>query len=255
MYELSFKKGVKSRIIAKVMDNKKADNILYLNDIVDTNVKKDKKIISISEYKLQVLPNNDVVEKIYVSAPSGAGKSTFTANWIKYGKKYIKPKVEEVYIFSSIDDDPPLDKLNPVRIDLDDGLYENMFEAEEMENSIVIFDDVDTMMDKVMRYHILKFKDFLLEQGRHYNIRMIMTSHLMSNYTETRCTLNEATAVCFFPHASSTYHIKNFLKTHGGFEKQQIEWILSIETRWICLYKTMPQYLIWETGAVLCRDI
>jgi len=33
--------------------------------------------------KLQPVPDREIVEKIYISAPSGAGKSTFTANWIK----------------------------------------------------------------------------------------------------------------------------------------------------------------------------
>jgi len=253
MYELSFKKGKDSRIIAKVIDGKKNDILLYLNTVDKGSEKKN--IISISKHLLQPLPNKDVVEKIYVSAPSGAGKSTFTANWIKYGKKYIKPKLDEIYIFSIIDKDPPLDKLNPIRVDLDEGLYDNMFDPDEIENSIVVFDDIDTMMNKNMRRVVINFKDYLLEQGRHYNIRMIMTSHLMSNYKETRCTLNEATAICFFPHAGSTYHIKNFLKIHGGFQPNQIEWILNIQSRWICLYTVMPQYLIWETGCVLCRDI
>ena len=262
MYRLSFKKQKNSRIIAKtITKDKQKSHILYLNTYDNEKDKKNNSTsdkrneINIKNGVLQPLPNKDIIEKIYVSAPSGAGKSHFVANWVKYGEKYIKPAVEDFYIFSSIKYDKPLDDLDPIRIDLDDDLVDDMLELEDVQDSIVLFDDIDTIVDTKLKKEIQKFRDFLLEQGRHENVRLLMTSHFLSNYKETRTMLNESTAVCFFPNIASAYHIIRFLKMHAGFDKKQIEWILNLNTRWICFYRTVPQYLIWETGAILCKNV
>lgn len=259
MFKLSFTKGDNARIIAKVVNdnknkkNKKETIFLYLNTIKE---KGEKTIINLNENKdtkFECLPNKDIVERIYVSGPSGCGKSYFVGKWCKNAKKMLKPK-PEIYIISSINDDDALDVLDPIRVDLDDDLYENPINEEEIEDSVIIFDDIDTMKDKKMRRMLQTFRDFLLEQGRHFNIRVIMTSHLMFNYKETRISLNEATAIVFYPRAVSHYHLENFLKMQG-FKKTSIDDILLLNTRWIALYTTYPKYLIWETGACLASDI
>ena len=53
-------------------------------------------------------------ERIYISAPSGAGKSYFTAEYIleirkKFGKK------REIFIFSRVDEDKSLDDKLPAK--------------------------------------------------------------------------------------------------------------------------------------------
>lgn len=256
MYQFSFKKKKDSRIIAKIITNdKKKTHLLYLNTGFDVSESNKRNEINIKNGLLQPLPDIKVCEKIYISAPSGAGKSHFVANWIKNGEKYIKPEIEEIYLFSAIEIDKPLDVLNPVRIDLDDFLLDDMLELDDVKNSIVIFDDIDTIINTKIKKGVQKFRDFLLENGRHEKVRLLMTSHFLSNYKETRTMLNEATSVCFFPNITSMYHTRAFLKLHGGFDKKQIEWILNINSRWICFYKTVPQYLIWETGAILCKNV
>lgn len=244
----SLKEG---RKIARIIGGKNDKKYLYLKD-GSKDYKKDKddeKDFHVKDGKLQPLPNKKVVEKIYITAPSGAGKSTFAGNWIKEAKKIYKD--DEVFVFSSIKEDKELDKNNPIRITLDADLVREPIEPEEIENSIVVFDDTDTIHNRFLRASLADFRDFLLEQGRHYNIKMVMTSHQFCNYKATRVILNEATAVCFFPKSGTSYHIKRFLKEYGGVEKKEIKKIMKLDSRWICLYKTYPMYIIYEGGAFL----
>lgn len=199
--------------------------------------------------KLQPLPNKKVVEKIYVSAPSGAGKSYWVGKWLKEFAKMFKD--DEIYLISSVDEDESLDIHEPTRIALDADLIRDPITAQELSNSVVIFDDCDTIMNVFLRKSIAAMRNEMLEIGRHYNVRMLITSHLISNYSDTRRVLNEATAVVFFPKSGSTYQIKQFLKTQAGLEKKATRTILKIPSRWIAIYRTYPMYIIHERGAFL----
>jgi hypothetical protein len=208
--------------------------------------------IFIRDGKLIPLPNRDVVEKIYVSAPSGAGKSTWCGNWMAEYKKMFKDN--EMFIFSTINNDKVLDKHDPTRIELTEELLEDPLAPDEIEESVCVFDDVDTITNPKIRYMVCGLRDFLLEQGRHFNIRMLMTSHLLMNYKATRRILNEATAVVFFPKSGSTFHIKRFLTTYAGLEKHQIRRILKLPSRWVALYKTYPMYIMYDKGVYLLTN-
>jgi hypothetical protein len=56
-------------------------------------------------------------------------------------------KEDEIYLFSSINHDRVLDRHDPTRIILDNDLLTDPIEPEELENSLVIFDDTDTIRD------------------------------------------------------------------------------------------------------------
>jgi Sec-independent protein translocase protein TatA len=221
-------------------------------DAMDEIKGQKKNEIRITGGKLLPLPNKKVVEKIYVSAPSGAGKSTWCGNWIKEFKKVFRD--DEYFVFSTINRDKVLDKHDPIRIPLTEDLLVNPISPNEVENAVVVFDDVDTITNPKIRNNIVGLRDWLLEQGRHFNTRMLMTSHLLMNYSATRRLLNEATAVVFFGKCGSTYHIKRFLKQYAGLDKKQIKRILNLPSRWVALYKTYPMYILYEKGAYLLSN-
>lgn len=224
---------------------------LYMEAMEDLRKQK-RNEIRITDGKLQAIPNKKVVEKIYISAPSGAGKSTWCGNWISEFKKMFKD--DEYYVFSTIKQDKVLDKHEPIRVALTKELLEDPISPEEIRDSVCVFDDVDTITDPKIRNNICGLRDWLLEQGRHFNIRMLLTSHLLMNYTSTRRLLNESTAVVFFPKCGSTYHIKRFLKQYAGLDKSQIKRILNLPSRWVALYKTYPMYVMYEKGIYLLSN-
>jgi hypothetical protein len=249
------KKGDAKKLIASLREqNPPEDEELreIYNDAVSDIRKKTRNEIRITNGKLIPLPNKNVVEKIYVSAPSGAGKSTWCGKWINEFKKMFKD--DEYFVFSTIGRDKVLDKHEPIRIPLSEDLLTDPISPNEIENSIVVFDDVDTITNPKIRNNICGLRDWLLEQGRHFNIRMLMTSHLLMNYSATRRLLNESTAVVFFCKSGNAYHIKRFLKQYAGLDKNQIKRILNLPSRWVALYKTYPMYILYEKGVYLLTN-
>ena len=245
---LSFTEG---RKIAIIKGGKRDKKFVYLS--LD-NPKDGRSEIILDKNEMMVpLPNKQIVEKIYISAPSGSGKSYWAGKWIKQYKKMFADN--EIYLFSSIEKDKELDIHGPIRIVLDQDLINDPISPEEVENSLVVLDDCDTIRDKKLNLSLVYFRDWLLEQGRHFNVRMLITSHLLSNYALTRRILNEATAVVVFPKSGSgTHQIKNFLKTYCGFDKNQISKFITLPSRWVAIYRSYPQYVIYEGGAYLPID-
>lgn len=212
-------------------------------------LRKDTNEIRLTSGKIQPLPRRDIVEKIYISAPSGAGKSTFCGKWLCEFIKMFKD--DEIYIFSSVGKDKVLDKYDPIRIPIDVNLLNEPIQPEEVRDSCCIFDDIDTITDARLKRNVCGLRDLLLEIGRHYNTRMLSTSHLLMNYSSTRRLLNEATAVVFFPRSGSAYHIKRFLKQYAGLESNQIKRILNLPSRWVAIYRTYPMMIMYEKGVYL----
>jgi len=195
----------------------------------------------------QPLPRKDVVEKVYVSAPSGSGKSYYSGQWIAEFKKMFRK--QECYVFSPIPEDKSLDKNDIIRVDMDEHLLTNPITVEELENSLAVFDDCESIRDKKMLRYIEWLRDGLLETGRHYNARMIWISHLISNYSSTRRLLNESTSVTVFPRSGSgVFQIKKFLINQCGLEKEEIKKFLNQESRWVTIYRTYPQFVISQTS-------
>lgn len=191
-------------------------------------------------------------ERIYVPAPSGSGKSTFIGDYLtfvreKYGKK------RKIFIFSRVEEDKPLDKhKHIIRIPLEEDFFNNNpLQINDFKDGILIFDDIDTIMNKSVVKYVRGFRDDVLETGRHYNITVISTSHLIANFLATRTLINESNAIVLFPRGSSFSAISNFLERYMGFTKSQIRYVEKLPTRWIWFWKEYPKYAIHEKGAFI----
>ena len=200
--------------------------------------------------KLSPVPQDGIIEKIYVSAPSGAGKSTWCSNYIKKYKKMFPEN--EVYVFSTVEEDEALDKHDPIRVDLHE-LVEGV-NPYDYEYSLCVFDDVDSITETPIRNSVIALRGWLLEQGRHIKARMLCTSHILMNYKSTRRLLNEATAVVMFPKAGSTYQIKKFLEKYVGMDSKDITKLLRLDSRWVAVYKTYPTFIMYEKGVYLLKQ-
>jgi hypothetical protein len=212
--------------------------------------KHNKTEIRLLDGKLQPLPQKDIVERLYISGPSGAGKSTYASKWLTEYKK-IYPD-DPVFVFSAVKYDKVLDKHDIERIPLDESLFENPIDPHsDLAESISIFDDVDVITNSKIRTAVLSLRDMLLETGRHSEARLINTTHLLCNYGSTRRLLNEATSVTFFPRSGSVNQITRFLTTYMGLNKNQIEKVLNLPSRWVTCSKTFPQYFLHERGAFM----
>jgi hypothetical protein len=213
---------------------------------IDDNLGKE---ISVNTGNLQQIPRDDTRECLYVSAPSGSGKSTYVSN---YASEYLKmfPK-NKLIVFSKLDDDDAIDRLNPLRITIDEELLDNGIKIEDLSNSLVIFDDTDTIQDKKLLDYINHLKNDILQTGRHFNIYLCITSHLINNYKSTRIVMNESSSITIFPSSGSAYAISYALKNYVGLSKEDIAKIFKLPSRWITIFKNYPQCVLYEKGCYL----
>jgi hypothetical protein len=213
-------------------------------------IEADKKEISLKDGAVLPVPNMEVKrETPYVAAPSGAGKSTWIANYCAQVRELVPDK--KIYIFSRLDSDPALDPLKPTRFLIDEDLVADPPTPSDFKDSIVIFDDIDTIPDKKAMECVQKLRDDLLETGRHEDVTVVSTSHQVMNYKKTRTLLNEASAVVLFPKSGSAYHIGRYLKTYAGFDKDMCKKIMGLPSRWFMHYRMAPQFILHEHGAML----
>ena len=226
-------------------------NKMY-HDAIDLLDKKINKELVLHAGEVVPVPKTEGRECLYVCGPSGSGKSTYIGQYAAQWKK-IFPK-KDIVVFSRVSEDEPIDKLKPLRIKIDYSLIEQPIRPEELADSLVIFDDTDTIPDKDLRNAVIHLKDDLLETGRHQNIYVIISSHLINNYKETRKILNECHQMTVFPSSGSAYPIKYCLKNNFGMDKKQIQRLMKLPSRWVTIFKHYPQTVMYNKGAYLLSN-
>ena len=194
--------------------------------------------------KLQMVPNTSSERDVYyITGPSGSGKSYFVRMYCEQYKK--KFKNNEIYLFSNLKQDESLDSVKPKRFKLDEELYNDPIKVEELENSLVIYDDTDCLSDKKVRNAVNSLMDQCLEVGRHYRITVLITFHLPSDRQATRKMLNECGYFVYFPQSSSS-KIKYVLTNYLDINEKMIKYFKRLNSRWICVKKNFPQCYVSE---------
>lgn len=188
----------------------------------------------------------------YVSGISGAGKSTYAAaraeQWL-----YSHPD-GKVFMFSELKEDPAFDHIPLTRILINDELLdpENPVRPEEFKDSLVIFDDIDAIIEPKLLKAVRKIRDRILSIGRHDNISVISTTHLLCNGHETKGPLQEATSVTVFPQSGNGIdNMRLYFSKKCGLPKVTVDKILSTKSRWVTHRKTYPNCIVYEHGAYL----
>lgn len=201
--------------------------------------------IMLQSGEMRVLPNLDQRECLYIAGPSGSGKSTYASDYVKI-LKTLNPKLK-LFVFSNVEKDKCLDKLKPIRVKLDDSFLEAEITNDMLKNSICVFDDCDYVKDKKVRDATTTLRDSLLGTGRHQNIYVVTTSHIINEGNKTRLSLAEASAITMFPNTDN-YHIEQVLKAYCGFNRKMIQYVMKLPSRWITIHKRYPTYVIHQKG-------
>ena len=180
---------------------------------------------------------------------SGSGKSYLVGKMLEEFKK-LNPK-KDIVIFSNVMEDEALDVLKPIRIPLDMNLVTDPISDEELSNTVVVFDDIDTEKNKKVRDTVVGIRDHLCEVGRHTKTYVVNTMHQL-NFTrkETRIVLNEATFLIFFPKSGSVRPIVNYFKNIVGIDSKEIKRLVRLPSRWVQINRKYPQCVLYDTGAI-----
>ena len=226
------------------------NKIIYLDDKYNKDEEYINKIKSY-DYTFHHIPNIKAKRDcLYICAPNQSGKSTYVSNYLEYFKKIYNEKnknMKPIYLFSKLKEDPILDKYDPIRININKFRLDNET-LEKMANSIAIFDDVDQIHDKKIRTKIYNTIDEILCNGAHFNIHIIITNHLCSDYKNTRVILNECSSITVFCKSGSRHQIRYTLKNYFGLSKDQIDKICKLRSRWVTIFKHYPQCVLYSRG-------
>ena len=198
--------------------------------------------------KFEYLPSMSYIERVICCGISCSGKSTWCSRYVYNWKKKKggnSKKARPWYIVSNVDEDEVLDKLDPERLDINELASEGI-DIEKITDALILVDDVSTIENAPVRRSIRSCVDNLLQVSRHYGTFLLITSHHIQNYHETRTQLLESNIVVLFPHNNSRC-CRNYLKGYEYFTEDQINRVMNIKSRWIALIKHIkPQFIMTE---------
>lgn len=218
--------------------------------VAKTYKDKSKYEFRLDDGKMVVLPSKET-ERVFVAGKSGAGKSCFSASYIREYQDMFPDR--KVFLFSTHDGEKAYEQLEHAAIVLDDGFVENPPTLDDLKNSLCVFDDCDALQDKKLLAAVDALNLDLINNGRKYGISVVTLAHQLMEYKRTRGQLNEANRVVFFPQGSA-YHNQRFLKVYAGLNAEWIKKILAERSRWICLDLRLPQSYVTENSVVIIRQ-
>jgi RecA-family ATPase len=212
-----------------------------------------------SGYKFQIAPR-PVKEKermtMFVAGESGAGKSYFVR---KYAEAYNKmfPK-NPIYLISYLDQDETLDefkkiiRLNAFDQDFLDECLDWKLD-EEFPNCLVIFDDIDSVVNKKTKEKIYGLLNKMLRIGRHHGISVAYAGHELYASNELKQVLNESMTITIFPKFLNFKKLKYLMEVYLGLSKEQIAKIRTIRDRSVTYVKGADKLILSDTQCYILK--
>ena len=198
-------------------------------------------------YKFQPLPYvlHNQRQSVFVSGPSGVGKSVWSANYVKELRKITSKDKKHlpIYLFTAqrVEDKAYENITNFHKVNIyDPKLFQ--LKVEELQNSITIWDDWDQAPKQINKFlHDLLRR--VLELGRKLNIHVITLTHESLGGNFTKPIILESQAFVVFPRLS--YRTSSqFLKNYMGFDKNELQELKKLDTRSVYVNKQFPQYIV-----------
>jgi len=249
------KKNVVTELQKALKDDKYTTIDKRIEKLKDTIEKTEVNTIDIGyEAKFELLPNPNGKDRSiwYIGGASGAGKSYIAKS---ISENYLKLFPErKIYLVSSLTEDKTLDSMKPTKpLRIDHNTFvEDPINIKELKNSLIIFDDVDVIAPKKLNLAVFNLIDHIAMEGRHHNISLIFITHFTGgNFRSTRLILQETHNYIVFPKATSYHQLRYLLETHVGMQTKEIRDLRKMHTRWVCIGKDYPGYLITEHIAKL----
>ena len=187
---------------------------------------------------------------LFVAGESGSGKSYFIR---EYAKRYkaMFPK-NPIFLISYLEQDDTLDAYKQIiRINAftEEFLEECMDIDVEAEfgDSLVIFDDVDCVVNKKTKEKIYGLLNKMLRIGRHFGTSVAYLGHELYASPELKSILNESMTITFFPRFLSYKKLKYLLEVYFGLSKKQIERIRTIKDRSVTYVKGSDKIILSDT--------
>jgi len=208
--------------------------------------------------KFSVCPETreSLVDNIFVTGGAGSGKSTWCGDYCKLFIEMFKPKPEYITIISADDFEDPAYNFPHRHIKVDDEFALDPPTLDDFTNpnsrSVVIFDDIEGIIDKKREKALYGLLESCLTMGRKRGINTIQISHRGADSKKTKMILTELNAVVWFPKIGNSRNLTYMLTKHIGIPEGMREALKADGWgRWVCLKTSAPQILISECRATM----
>ena len=211
---------------------------------------KKSKVIRLTDGQFELLPTCDPDKRQvwYIAGQSGSGKSYIAKTLADFYHKLFPER--GVYLISKLDKDETLDALPFIKRVKIQSLIDDYPALEEFQDCLTIFDDWDTLKGDAYKT-VHKLIEDLAIMGRHTNSNMLILSHYLSNFKDTRLIWMEATHAVVYPMSTSPVALRRVAETYIGIDDEDLKRQRKYGSRWLCYKKGFPMYCISQTSAEL----
>ena len=190
----------------------------------------------------------------YIAGPSGCGKTIYAAAQIKAFSKIWPENPVFGICKTRMEDDRGYKGLGIKQLSVENlrKTKKGKIDIKEMFGNtgcLIVFDDWDSFDRGTDRAYVLALMQDCLNLGRKLRISVIVTSHQLTNYLETRPIIAEAQSVTLFPRDTMRAAM-SYMATKLGLSKDIVA-RLPRKGRWVTVHKTNPMYLLSESEAEL----
>jgi Cdc6-like AAA superfamily ATPase len=190
---------------------------------------------------------------MYIAGATGSGKSYYIADYLRLINKY-QPK-REIFIFSDVEYDKAFENLsNVTRIAIDMTLVNEPITPAELQDSVCLFDDIDSIQNKTIKKAVYALMNSLYRRGRHENVTVISTTHNITEYHKSRTAINESSTIVLFLHSGSTHGQRYIMSKYIGLDTPTIKDIMRIKSRSVQIHKSFPMFVSFEGGCKLIHQ-
>jgi hypothetical protein len=195
---------------------------------------------------LQMLPHPKDRRVVYAFGASGSGKTTWIADYVREWRAIFP--TNKIYLFSQVPRVPVLEVLGVERISLDTIITADEVTYEAFERgSMVIFDDVDAILDNETRKAVWFSMQQIMRLGRHHNLYCCITMHKGASDRKTSEILSEASGFVVFPGGISKRELRYVLQNYSDVTYEQV---MASESRWVFIRNEYPKGIIFHKGCV-----
>lgn len=193
---------------------------------------------------------------VFISAPSGSGKSYMAATLCKEYRNLINKNLPIILITKTLNDDPAFkqfedyDKKNPTFTHFSieehfDLLTSGQFDLTKANNCIVVIDDFEALTGPKWKYIEYLIKH-LAENSRKSKVQLILCVHTTQQGAKTKPMIFESDTYILFPNSNKNSCSK-FLKSYGDIDNKQIEKLVQntgIPHDFLLFHKSQPRYAL-----------
>jgi len=268
--------------IAEVKGGSLTGKFLYLHKKIDPIPEKDGFFdeITLADGMFQFFPDprDNFSDVITMSGARGVGKSSYASLLAGKIKKVLKLKDNDVIVVkkSKIEDPAFEYRINeiemakgsspekvtdysqkglcPAYLYVDDNFLADPPTiddiAHDRQPKVVILDDLDTIADSKLKKAYIKFQNSLIEEGRKYNVYVIVCNHRLCAGSDTKALLTESTYITFFP-SGLTADFKYCLQRYCDMSPSLILELKKSKSQWVMYSQHSPKFVLTQYRAFI----